>query len=79
MICAYEECGKWFEPVTPWQKFCHPDCQYEGNREMRIDKQTKQRAKVRAENRVCSVPGCSHPRGKKLRFLCDRHYREGVE
>lgn len=58
MICAYEECGKNFDPKTHNQKYCSDDCCRTATNKKLKDKYYENKARLNGALRVCKSTGC---------------------
>jgi hypothetical protein len=59
MICAYEECGKEFEPKTHNQKYCSDECCRTATNQKLKDAYYEKKARLAGKKRICKTPGCT--------------------
>jgi hypothetical protein len=58
MICAYEECGKPFEPKTHNQKYCSDECCRTATNQKLKDQYYEKKARLQGKKRMCKTKGC---------------------
>lgn len=59
MICAFDECGKEFDPHRHNQKYCSSECCKESTNKRIRKKYQDAKDRLGGKHRICSNSGCS--------------------